>query len=1023
MTVLPIVVRELSVLARRRNTYWIRVIGSAVASLLMLWFFVITAAPGSFMAQGKTLFEVLSFLAFIYCLLVGPLVTADSLSSEKRDGTLGLLFLTDLKGHDVILGKLVSSSAQAVSGLLAIVPMLSVALLLGGVGPDEILRTVVVLGNTLFFSLITGIFISTFSQNERKAVFAALFVVLLVAGLPYHIAYLAASRNDFQPPTWHLDGTLLGASPVFAFYLARQSPLPANLFPAFAGSLAQTHALSWVLFGIASLFVPHVWKDRPSARKERTWIPIKPRPGSAIRQSQSALRRRRDMLAKHPLYWLSSRGEVKPGLVWVLVVPIAWIGFFVFFKYPTVFYESALFLLVIVHALVKVWFVAETCGRWVNDRRSGLLELLLCAPLRTRDLIKGQNLALRRHFGSPVFVVITLTILAWVGIMVLDSGTGTRTGRNWLIVWAVSMVADLVALRWVGLWAGLTAPGLNRAMVSTLWQVLGWRWLIFLFISSLAATWAWTGLGRVPVLTSPFFWLVLALLLDLRFGKSARQKFYRYSRAVAANPGLSLKALEETTAEPSSEPGVAATEPPAAAVNGGPTRRPRWRRWGLAGSFGLILLIGAAAYRYYLHRTVATALARSRQAGLPLTTSDFYDTRPVVRNAVNAADVLDALSPFIVRTPQLPLQIQQNLPDQRKNEFPGPGRPPESSMKEAMAGALAFNRGALDLLYQAGSLEYGRYAPFAINAVAAMRQKDALAGMVTMLEFEILVRGDAGDLKGALESLHALFSLGHSLGHEGFYFFAMQRVAFLKGLAGINWLVSRHLLDSSTLSSLQTEVDRASLDEGLDWTLRHARAWETQTYRGRFNPNIFGPWGAPPAEIMRRQIYSNLSRWSGVRDRQFRAILDSLDETSRLLADPWPLRLERSQRLVWKYGRQERDDFLYNPGSFYEYTIKPSAEFEAYRQTARAALAVEQYGRRKEEKVPPSLQDLIPAFLKEVPIDPFNGQPLRFLRRPIGYCVYSVGNNRADDGGADSGKIWRGGSTAAPDICFRVQRN
>ena len=29
--------------------------------------------------------------------------TADSLSAEKREGTLGLLFLTDLRGYDVVL--------------------------------------------------------------------------------------------------------------------------------------------------------------------------------------------------------------------------------------------------------------------------------------------------------------------------------------------------------------------------------------------------------------------------------------------------------------------------------------------------------------------------------------------------------------------------------------------------------------------------------------------------------------------------------------------------------------------------------------------------------------------------------------------------------------------------------------------------------------------------------------------------------------------------------------------------------
>ena len=36
---------------------------------------------------------------------------------------LGLLFLTDLRGHDIVLGKLAATSLRAVFGLVAIVPV------------------------------------------------------------------------------------------------------------------------------------------------------------------------------------------------------------------------------------------------------------------------------------------------------------------------------------------------------------------------------------------------------------------------------------------------------------------------------------------------------------------------------------------------------------------------------------------------------------------------------------------------------------------------------------------------------------------------------------------------------------------------------------------------------------------------------------------------------------------------------------------------------------------------------------
>ena len=54
------------------------------------------------------------------------------MSEEKREGTLGLLFLTDLKGYDVVAGKLVANSLNGFYALMAILPVVALALLMGG---------------------------------------------------------------------------------------------------------------------------------------------------------------------------------------------------------------------------------------------------------------------------------------------------------------------------------------------------------------------------------------------------------------------------------------------------------------------------------------------------------------------------------------------------------------------------------------------------------------------------------------------------------------------------------------------------------------------------------------------------------------------------------------------------------------------------------------------------------------------------------------------------------------------------
>jgi hypothetical protein len=63
-----------------------------------------------------------------------------------------------------------------------------------------------------------------------------------------------------------------------------------------------------------------------------------------------------------------------------------------------------------------------------------------------------------------------------------------------------------------------------------------------------------------------------------------------------------------------------------------------------------------------------------------------------------------------------------------------------------------------------------------------------------------------------------------------------------------------------------------------------------------------------------------------------------------------------------------------------------------------ALLATERF-RQAEGKWPASLDQLRPRFLSEVPLDPFDGKPLRYKRLEDGVIVYSVGADGTDNGG------------------------
>src|SRR6266568_4934784 len=165
MTFLPLVTRELRAASRRKSTYRIRGWIALIAFVLGL-FFIGMGLLGNRDA-GQVLFSLLTTFAVFFALLAGIFLTPDCISEEKREGTLGLLFLTDLKGYDIVLGKFISRSLNAFYGLLALLPVAAMSLLLGGVTGSEFWRTVLALLNLLFVCLAIGVFVSALVRQSR----------------------------------------------------------------------------------------------------------------------------------------------------------------------------------------------------------------------------------------------------------------------------------------------------------------------------------------------------------------------------------------------------------------------------------------------------------------------------------------------------------------------------------------------------------------------------------------------------------------------------------------------------------------------------------------------------------------------------------------------------------------------------------------------------------------------------------------------------------------------------------------
>jgi hypothetical protein len=85
---------------------------------------------------------------------------------------------------------------------------------------------------------------------------------------------------------------------------------------------------------------------------------------------------------------------------------------------------------------------------------------------------------------------------------------------------------------------------------------------------------------------------------------------------------------------------------------------------------------------------------------------------------------------------------------------------------------------------------------------------------------------------------------------------------------------------------------------------------------------------------------------------------------------------------------------------------------------AVSGLAAERF-RLAEGRLPGTLDQLVPAYLPAVPIDPFDGKPLRLAQTQEGIVIYSVDENGVDDGG-DIVTRKEGVRKTTPDMGFRL---
>ncbi len=226
----PVLVKELRGRMRGTRAFVVLtvylVLMSGFASLLYFAYAAsanVTTGPDG-QIVGKIVFGgIVGIELFLVC-FIAPAFTAGAISGEREHRTYDLLRTTLLPARSVVLGKLTSALSFIVLLLLAAVPLQSLAFLLGGVAPEEVLISLGILVTTAIAFGAVGVFFSALMQRTLGAsVLTYTFALLTTLGLPLLLLTLLPITSIFYYNTpdplvegilYYLGGLLIAINPI-----------------------------------------------------------------------------------------------------------------------------------------------------------------------------------------------------------------------------------------------------------------------------------------------------------------------------------------------------------------------------------------------------------------------------------------------------------------------------------------------------------------------------------------------------------------------------------------------------------------------------------------------------------------------------------------------------------------------------------------------------------------------------------------------------------------------------------------
>jgi hypothetical protein len=279
-----------------------------------------------------------------------------------------------------------------------------------------------------------------------------------------------------------------------------------------------------------------------------------------------------------------------------------------------------------------------------------------------------------------------------------------------------------------------------------------------------------------------------------------------------------------------------------------------------------------------------------------------------------------------------------------------------------------------------------------------------------LLRFDIMLRCQDRDLDGALQSARASFNASCSMRDEPFPVSQLIRAAARKTtLTDLERILAQGEPVPEQLADFQRILEedekgnlflvaargqRGMIDGFLE-LVQHGDVTHAQMRQAVAQGSLYAggnDWLGTDVELL--LLRGTIRRDRGELLKRMNRAVDIArlppEERGREM-DAWHAEVKEGSSL----GRKVLPTLF----KVHEITLRSHAEMRC----AIVMLALERF-RQARRTWPDRLEELTPAYLDRVPLDPFDGRPIKFVRREDGVTVYSVGPDGEDNGGAVAGR-------------------